>query len=148
MLSSSMLSVNTRDQSIQEGNGLIRRMNSSYISTKSVGNKLKKRGDSSYVSPYIKLAEQRAQDRVASAKKSSKKKPLKVDLEWDPKTTPNALFDPTIRKQDIFRLQPRTRTPNSSSFLKQDSLRSDSPALGRNFGSLGKHLTMRTSGVI
>lgn len=92
-----------RDASIQQGNGIVRR--TSRQPRPSTGDKKKLNG--MYVSPFILSAEKKAQERARQyqdAKRSAQKP------EWNDKFAPTgSLFDPTIHKQEIFKLRPRKK---------------------------------------
>lgn len=58
-----------------------------------------------YVSPFVVMAEQRANERAKlalQARRSSRK-----PREWNSDTSAPSLFDPNLKKQEIFKLQPR-----------------------------------------
>lgn len=60
-----------------------------------------------YVSPFILNAKRKAEERAKLARMKLKKKQSPVRNEWDQTPSNTGLFDPTIRKQEIFRLGPR-----------------------------------------
>lgn len=94
---------NMRDQGIQQGDGGIRRPRSNR--TTYIGSNRK--WTEKYVSPFVLLAEQRARER-ARQHKLSRAQPQRPA--WDDKIAPTGtLFDPTIHKQEIFKIQPRNK---------------------------------------
>lgn len=99
-------SVDVRDQSVQSGNGNVRRPNSKKANSKAgPGKFVSNPYSSSYVSPFIQSAERRAIERARQYAADKLKKP-KPD--WNSEASPRGnLFDPTIHKEDIFKLRPR-----------------------------------------
>lgn len=99
---------NLRDVSIQQGDGHIRRPRTNTSNNRSMTNGNRKKISDKYVSPFILSAEKRAQERARQYQESKRKARRP---EWDDHLAPTgSLFDPTIHKQEIFRLQPRRKT--------------------------------------
>lgn len=58
-----------------------------------------------YVSPFILQAKKQAEERAAKAKKFLKPKlNLPVQNDWDENVVTPGLFDPKLKKQEIFRI--------------------------------------------
>lgn len=119
----------------------------SYYNTKTIpltiNNKIKKsktltkqkHTDYSYISPFILLAEKRANDRIQQRKQVIRNKQTK---EWNQNTSTNSLFDPTIKKQDIFKIQPK-KTNTAMSKLNDENT---TPIVDNK-----QRLTIKTTGV-
>ena len=135
-----------RDQSIQQGNGLIRRPRISHQTAN------KKKMNDKYVSPFILSAEKRAQERARQYQESKR---MQRRPEWNESTAPTgSLFDPTIHKQEIFKIRPRNKIDD------KDPRRREQTGLGNrdrvhhkeedvvNFSPNGRsRMVLRTSGV-
>lgn len=108
-----------RDQSIQQGNGLIRRTTRKSNST--VGKK--KINDNKYISPFILSAEKKAQERARlyQEQKRRQRRP-----EWNDRPVQSgSLFDPSIHKQEIFKIEPRRKTTESINNNKHEQYYED-----------------------
>ena len=84
-----------------------------------------------YVSPFIKEAEQRAKERAKLHVKTHRK-PTIVQNDWDQNTSADGLFDPNIKKREIFKIQPR-QPPEHHSRLNK-SISSTPPRAVRKSG--------------
>jgi hypothetical protein len=62
-----------------------------------------------YVSPFILNAKKKAEERAKLARMKMRKNHSPSRNEWDITPVNSGLFDPTIRKQEIFRLGPRSQ---------------------------------------
>jgi len=90
-----------------------------------------------YVSPFILIAEQRAKARAKEVLRYSKvSKP--VSHEWNGDTSAPVLFDPHLKKQEIFRLQPRKPPELYRKEFKNERHESDD-----DLGSAGDELKQR-----
>ena len=61
-----------------------------------------------YVSPYILEAERKASNRIKEVQLKNRKKGASGGWNENTKPSPTGLFDPNLKKQEIFKLQPRT----------------------------------------
>jgi hypothetical protein len=94
---------NMRDQTIQQGDGTIRRPRSNRPAIPGA----QRKWSEPYISPYVLLAEQRARERTAQRKRQLAQQQRERPA-WDDHAAPSgSLFDPTIHKQEIFKLKPR-----------------------------------------
>lgn len=156
-MENSSYGVDVRDQSIQQGNGQIRRSKSRPTTSSSRPTNMKHNAYAyAYVSPFIQSAELRAQERA----RMGAAKRRKQQAEWNSEVAPRGnLFDPTIHKEDIFKLQPRR--PKSAS--DQAGQEADGPVqhnqtntrhrdddmvrVGKIDSTMRPKMTMRSSGV-
>jgi hypothetical protein len=75
----------------------------------------KKKKIEPYISPFILNAKKIADERARKALSILKPKSLvPVVNDWDLNTKSPGLFDPTIKKKEIFRIEPRRPTKNES----------------------------------
>ena len=153
-------SFGTRDQSVQEGNGLIRRTSRRLNTSKSSGSRVnqarpfRKHTDQTYISPFILLAEKRAQERAQQQLQPADIRRHKKATDWDTNTSATRLFDPTIHKQEIFKLPPRrpaqkgnkTENTNTNNYDQEDQ--NQASELKQSNSATGKsRMTIRTTGV-
>jgi len=150
-----------RDQSVQQGNGQVRRVKSKQGRSASRPTNIKHNAYSNaYVSPYIQEAEYRAQERTRKHTEDAKKNKPKPG--WNSETSPRGnLFDPTLQKQEIFKLGPRKVASDSSRNAMNDNQAvlpdhshtgtkhrdDDEVRVGRVDPSMRPKLTMRASAV-
>jgi hypothetical protein len=136
-----------RDASIQQGNGIVRR--TSRQPRPSTGSK--KKWSEKYVSPFILSAEKKAQERARQYQEAKRRiqKP-----EWNDKFAPTgSLFDPTIHKQEIFKLQPRKKAEEEEQIRAEQQLHNRTHTHHDqnevvNFKPSGhSRMTIKTSGV-
>jgi hypothetical protein len=72
-----------------------------------------------YVSPFVLKAKKKAEDRAAKAKKVMKPRlQLPVQNDWDKNVSTPGLFDPNLKKNEIFRITKedvinKPRTPST-----------------------------------
>lgn len=131
--------------------------NSSFVSARSSRSgtrKPKSKRIEPYVSPFVLEANRRAQQRVRE--RLSRARPPRIPSpppvfqhdsgEWNNSVQAAGLFDPALRKQEIFRLEPRNRRannenqrPQSQNAAANDSRRSDSTTTTSN------NMTVRTN---
>lgn len=140
-----------RDQGVQSGNGNIRQIVPRIRSRGYGSAKVKQSDHYKYVSPFVQKAEQKAQERARQYKEAKKRQP---QPEWNANIAPTgSLFDPTIHKQEIFKLQPRKpagnvhdqrTTQSASATMRQHETRSVETAQSGNSRS---RMTIRSSGV-
>lgn len=159
MNTNSQQGADVRDQSIQQGNGQVRRMKPKQGSSSSRPAIMKHNAYSNaYISPYIQEAELRAQERTRQHTDAKKKQPR---TGWNSETSPRGnLFDPTLQKQEIFKLGPRKVTSdvgqmaNNSPAVTTDHVHShtrhrdnDEVRVGKVDPSFRPKMTMRSSSV-
>jgi hypothetical protein len=94
-----------RDASIQQGNGMVRRTSKKPNSSANGHQKWTEK----YVSPFVQSAERKAKERARLYRMQEAQRRAEKP-QWNDKFAPtSSLFDPTIQKQEIFKLQPRKK---------------------------------------
>jgi hypothetical protein len=97
--------------------------NLSRKSSISHGNIKKKQKIEPYISPFIKNAKRTAAERAREAMKILKsQKNVVVYNEWDQNTRAPGYFDPDLKKQEIFRLEPRKPPKQPKHFQDEEEL--------------------------
>lgn len=86
------------------------------VKNSSISRKENKKRSLNYISPFILLAEQRAKER--SQKALSARITKKAPTSWNGDTSAPTLFDPNLRKQEIFKIEPRKPNLPSKSKAK------------------------------
>lgn len=108
-----------------------------------------------YVSPFILIAEQRAKERARKALATRSRNAATLATQsWNDDTSTPSLFDPSLKKQELFKVQPRK--PNAVPLQQDgksdslDSLSIDIPSLVKRSPSQDQKsnkLTIRSFGV-
>lgn len=142
-----------RDQGIQSGNGNIRRIAPRQMkSTTKPAAKITQSQHWKYESPYVQAAKLIAQAR-ANQHKDARNKQQRQQREWNTNSAPTgSLFDPTIHKQEIFKLQPRNRASIETKQGTNTATRNNSAQQDQENNSLSNNnartrITMRASSV-
>lgn len=124
---------NRHDQPASKG--LTPKFRSSYDSSSSNPRKASSKrnvtNNGKYISPYILQASKRAEDRAAKSKQKHSIKPtdniIRRSNEWNNDTKTPDLFDPKLKKQEIFKPEPRRQVnltpsrPSSKSTKREDN---------------------------
>lgn len=143
-----------RDQGIQSGNGNIRQIVPKRKVKSNPSTKIKQSDHYKYVSPFIQSAELKAKQRAEQYLTAKRREKQRND--WNSNIAPTgSLFDPTIHKQEIFKLQPRNRSSTENiqnvvhrNFANSQGHEDASAALTVNQLNNGRaRMTMRSSGV-
>jgi hypothetical protein len=115
------------------------------VSTKTAISKQKNSKNSKYVSPFIRDAEERAQLRSKAALSIQRKQRSRQD-DWNIDSSVPSLFDTTLKKQEIFRIEPRKpeRAPDKS--VPAPSVAEKEKGAVRSV-VMQRPLTMKTTGV-
>jgi hypothetical protein len=102
--------------------------NQSRKSSISHANIKKKQKIEPYISPFILNAKRTAEERARKAMKILKpKENVPVYNEWDTNTRTPGYFDPELRKQEIFKIEPR-KPPKQGNRLRESDNEESSPA--------------------
>ena len=107
-----------------------------------------------YISPFVRQAREEAKKRSKEAAKKLQrnKTPLNISSDWDGNTKGFSLFDSSIRKQEVFRLQPKIHPPkfqdqqsdvSDSTFIEDMSINSEDVDV-ENRSKLNEKLTVRS----
>lgn len=65
-------------------------------------------GKNIYVSPFVRKAEEIARMRAQKAKKLLRSQIVTSSMEWDSNIRSNGLFDPNLKKREIFPYAPKS----------------------------------------
>lgn len=74
-----------------------------------------------YVSPFILNATRKAEERSRQALLQAKTRANRKNNEWDTNTSGSGLFDPTLKKLEIFRIVPRHLRNQKPHYISSDS---------------------------